>query len=362
MNCRHGLGRMEYFILNDPSLSFKDILQRHLCGEPLVEKKPEKAERKPEKAEPKVDDEDAELKPRKGDSSKKDKKKAKPEAEADNNDKDKDNGEAKEKEVKKEEKEEKMEVDEEEKTKEETPKKEGKKKKEEKEKEKNKDKEKDNDVEMKKEETTPEKKQRDRKAKAKAEAEAERKKKEDEKSMPAPTTTPERRKISVSIQPPHITLQQMEQMITSGGKYDVELMNDLMAQTYAAAIKWPKDVILLVRLEHVMKFVETGVWPVQKNYPLGDHLLTGSRAGSPEREASTPISELSEVSFEEPSPVRRRRGRQTAHEENPLDHSPKIRSLLTAGSSVTVTPTKNPSALNLDAFLHESNQQNLAEK
>ena len=105
MNCRHGLGRMEYFILNDPSLSFKDILQRHLCGEPLVEKKPEKAERKPEKAEPKVDDEDAELKPRKGDSSKKDKKKAKPEAEADNNDKDKDkdkdNGEAKEKEVKK---------------------------------------------------------------------------------------------------------------------------------------------------------------------------------------------------------------------------------------------------------------------
>ena len=85
MNCRHGLGRMEYFILNDPSLSFKDILQRHLCGEPLVEKKPEKAERKPEKAErkpekaePKVDDEDAELKPRKGDSSKKDKKKAKP--------------------------------------------------------------------------------------------------------------------------------------------------------------------------------------------------------------------------------------------------------------------------------------------
>ena len=344
-NSRHGLGRMEYFILNDPSLSFKDILQRHLCGEPLVDKKPEKSERKPEKVEPKVDDEDAELRPRKGDS-KKDKKKAteaKAEAKA-------------EEEVKKEEEEEKMEVDDEEKTKEESPKKDGKKKKEEKEVE--------NDVEMKKEETTPEKKQKDRKAKAKAEAEAERKKKEDEKSMPAPTTTPERRKVSVSIQPPQITLQQMEQMITSGGKYDVELMNDLMAQTYAAAIKWPKDIILLVRLEHVMKFVETGVWPVQKNYPLGDHLLSGSRAASPEREASTPMSELSEASFEEPTPtVRRRRGRQTVHEESPIDHSPKIRSLLTAGSSsVTVTPTKNPMALNLDAFLLESNQQNLAEK
>jgi hypothetical protein len=73
-------------------------------------------------------------------------------------------------------------------------------------------------------------------------------KEKDEKSMPAPLMTPERRKICVSIQPPQITLAQMEQMMAKGSKYDVELMNDLMAQTYAAAIKWPKDIILQVRL------------------------------------------------------------------------------------------------------------------
>ena len=65
-----------------------------------------------------------------------------------------------------------------------------------------------------------------------------------------------------------------------------------MAQTYAAAIKWPKDTILHVRLEHIMKCIETGIWPVQKNYPLGDHLLLStSRAASPDREASMPLSE-----------------------------------------------------------------------
>ena len=36
---RHGLSRMEYFVLNDPELSFRDILKRHLTAEPLLDKK-----------------------------------------------------------------------------------------------------------------------------------------------------------------------------------------------------------------------------------------------------------------------------------------------------------------------------------
>ena len=36
---RHGMARMDYYILNDPELSFTDILKRHLKSEPLVDKK-----------------------------------------------------------------------------------------------------------------------------------------------------------------------------------------------------------------------------------------------------------------------------------------------------------------------------------
>ena len=36
---RHGMSRMEYFVLNDPDLSFRDILKRHLTAETLLDKK-----------------------------------------------------------------------------------------------------------------------------------------------------------------------------------------------------------------------------------------------------------------------------------------------------------------------------------
>ena len=348
---------MEYYILNDPDLTFKDILKRHLCGEPLVEKKEEKKqERKEKKSEEKVEKEEkkegdkeekkeeekeekkkspAAKKSRKSDSKKEEEKSSVKDEEMDEGEKEKEKETEEETEKKDGDKEEvKMEVDEEEKKEE---------------------KEKTSKVETKKEEKEKEKK--------------------DETSMPAPTMTPERRKICVSIQPPQITLAQMEQMMAKGSKYDVELMNDLMAQTYASAIKWPKDVILQVRLEHIIKCVETDSWPVQKNYPLGDHLLTNSRAASPDREAaSTPISEsgLSDLSFDETSVPpsshgagsRKRRGRQpaVATDDNPMDHSPKIRSLLTGAITSSVSPTKNPLGLSVDAFLLESNQQNLAER
>jgi hypothetical protein len=218
------------------------------------------------------------------------------------------------------------------------------------------------EVDEKKEEVKKEseeseaKKAEESEAKKAEESKEKEKPKKEEKSKPKP----ERRKICVSIQPPQISLQQMEQMITQGGKYDSDLINDLMAQTYAATIKWPKEVILQVRLEHIVKCVETGKWPVERNYPLGDHLLSNSRGASPDREASTPMSEASEPAFDEPTPVRRR-GRQFVAEDT-MDHSPKIRSLLTASQTSTVTPPKNTVALSLDAFLLESNQQNLAER
>jgi hypothetical protein len=51
-----------------------------------------------------------------------------------------------------------------------------------------------------------------------------------------------------------------------------------------------------------------------------------------------------------------------ASDDNPMDHSPKIRSLLTGAIASSVTPSKNPLGLSVDAFLLESNQQNLAER
>ena len=33
------MARMEYYVLNDADLSFKDILKRSLSGEPLLDKK-----------------------------------------------------------------------------------------------------------------------------------------------------------------------------------------------------------------------------------------------------------------------------------------------------------------------------------
>ena len=80
------------------------------------------------------------------------------------------------------------------------------------------------------------------------------------------------RKQSVSIAPPQITLQQMEQMAKGGMIYDMEVMNDLMAQTYASAIKWPKDKVLILRLTQIIDCVQTGKWPVEVGFSLGDHM------------------------------------------------------------------------------------------
>merc|ERR550519_341545 len=170
---------------------------------------------------------------------------------------------------------------------------------------------------------------------------------------------------------PQLNLQQMEAAIAKGGLgYDQEMINDLMAQTYAASIKWPKDRVLHVRLQHIVSCVETGTWPVPVNYVISNS-AAASDPGTPEpphvsrdtstplsearldphppRDSSTPHSEVSEMSsFDDgnvlthPSgtPGKKRRGRR------PLDYDPeknsKIRSLLTSnlGASSLVGSAK----------------------
>ena len=214
---RHGMARMDYYVLNDPELSFKDILKRHLCNEPLLDKKAAKDYEK-----------------------------------------------AREKLKAKEDKAEESEKDEEEKDNE-------------------KDEPKDNNEEKKDEE------------------------KEQSKAK-------KKRRVSVSVAQPQITLQQMEQMAKGGIIYDMDMMNDLMAQTYASAVKWPKDQILAIRVEHIVKCVTTGKFPLNSGYSLGEILaelqdtdnvpFDSKNPESTLRDSSTPASESSDLSRKNESKIR----------------------------------------------------------
>ena len=158
--------------------------------------------------------------------------------------------------------------------------------------------------------------------------------------------------VNVSIDPPQISLQQMEQM-ARGGVYDMDMMTDLMQQTYAAAIKWPKDRILTIRLEHIMEAVETDNWPVSKDFSYAEAAqltIPESPVAEEGVAVATPVptparSEVSEVSnpYEDtniltPGRKHGNRGRKplgtagsSLHSPESLDKSSKIRSLLTAG-------------------------------
>ena len=75
-----------------------------------------------------------------------------------------------------------------------------------------------------------------------------------------------------------------------------EMINDLMAQTYAASIKWPRDRVLHVRLQHIVSCVETGQWPVPPNAVIGCSADV-SDPGTPDpaqanRDTTTPPSEV----------------------------------------------------------------------
>ncbi len=223
---RHGMARMDYYILNDPELSFKDILQRFLCKESLLDKK---AAKEYEKARDKIK---AELK------SSKESEESKDEAKDAN--------------------------------------------------------------EESKESKTPEKAE---KAKKKA------------------------RRASVSIAPPQITYQQMEQMAKGGIPYDMDMMYDLVAQTHASQVEWPKDQILAIRLEHIVKCVLIGQFPEDKGHSLGEILAQMQDADNAPFDAKSPDSNLRETpeSAQEMS-----KGRSKAAELSVEPPQSKIRQLLTA--------------------------------
>ena len=100
---------------------------------------------------------------------------------------------------------------------------------------------------------------------------------------------------------PQLNLQQMEAAIAKGGGlgYDQEMINDLMAQTYAASVRWPKDPVLHARLQHIVTSLDTDKWPVAANYCYGDNVsLSGPATPEPShntRDTSTPLSEVDSI-------------------------------------------------------------------
>ena len=110
-----------------------------------------------------------------------------------------------------------------------------------------------------------------------------------------------------AIPAPQLNLQQMEAAIAKGGGlgYDTEMINDLMVQTYAASVRWPKDAVLQERLRHIVTCLETDTWPVPANYCIGDHVVLGGPA-TPEpsqntRDTSTPLSEVRRQQSNQPN-------------------------------------------------------------
>merc|ERR1719192_229206 len=166
------------------------------------------------------------------------------------------------------------------------------------------------------------------------ETDSEKKDKETEKSVDKEKILIDKAKAleRSAIPAPQLNLQQMEAAIAKGGGlgYDTEMINDLMVQTYAASVRWPKDAVLQERLRHIVTCLETDTWPVPANYCIGDHVaLTDPATPDPAqntRDTSTPLSEMSELSqYNDDGNVlthgglanRKKRGR------NPLDYQDK---------------------------------------
>merc|ERR1719319_386525 len=145
-----------------------------------------------------------------------------------------------------------------------------------------------------------------------------------------------------------IKAEKEELAIAKGGGlgYDQEMINDLMAQTYAASVHWPKDSVLHVRLQHIVHCLESKEWPVPANFLMSE-VAADSGPATPEppqnnRDTSTPLSEMSELSqFDDGNvlthpnnPNRKKKGRR------PLDYPDeknKFRSLMNAGTPLSAS-------------------------
>ena len=140
---------------------------------------------------------------------------------------------------------------------------------------------------------------------------------------------------------------------------NIDMMNDLMAQTYASAVKWPKDQILAIRIGHIVKCIQEGKYPVEQGHSLGEILAelqdsdnSPFDSKSPDsnlRDTSTPLSESSEANSKLGQQVQQQRFKDNGN-DNSLqirDHQgvhhhggqSKIRQLLTSGTLNTkLTP------------------------
>ena len=301
---KHGVSRMELHVLNDPDLCFKDIMARHLNGEDLLDEK-ELAHWEPQEEEEPKDDSDTDKKDA-DDSAKvngevviekspgkskkspckspgKDDKENVEETE-DDKDESRGNGDAssvkedkKENDIKKMDESDKMDVDENGKHNNDGNKsdKDQKEARSEDDPEDKKVVENGDNKSVKDEEEPMNGKREDSVKDESNDKEASEDDKKDKSNVsvtitPAVVKPAEKRKqrqpppAITSFSAPNFTLQQIEQMAKGGigggaANYDIEAMSiDLMAQTYAAAIRWPKDRVLAARLEQVMACVDTG--------------------------------------------------------------------------------------------------------
>ena len=133
----------------------------------------------------------------------------------------------------------------------------------------------------------------------------------------------------------------------------IDMMNDLMAQTYASAVKWPKDQILAIRIGHIVKCIQDGKYPVEQGHSLGEILAelqdtdnSPFDSKSPDsnlRDTSTPLSESSDASKGQVQQRFKDNGdslqiSQQGHQGGHQGQS-KIRQLLTSGTLNTkLTP------------------------
>ena len=253
--CRHGMSRMEYYVLNDMELSFKDILKRCLEGKPLTNQK-------------ELEEWEA----------KREERKETTKASTNGDSKNGDTEEAKEDTEMEEDKKEKKDEESEDKA-------------DEKEKEKEPENHENGEVEEPMETDAAETEKPAVKDKAVNKAV------DKEKLMIEKAKALEK----AAIPAPQLNLAQMEAAMAKGGGlgYDTEMINDLMVQTYAASVRWPRDVVLQERLKHIVTCVETDSWPVPANYCIGEHVSLSDPATPDQtaRDTSTPLSEVTLINI-----------------------------------------------------------------
>ncbi|CAG0886234.1 unnamed protein product [Cyprideis torosa] len=368
---RYGLAHMDYYILNDPELSFKDILFRFLAGKPLVEESVKTEMKKEQKDEVTITAENKEVKEEKESEKEIPEKEKDSESEKEALEKERKDDEEESKESKKEEpvpseeeKKEKEDVPTGERQKRKTrsggsgglvsmpPRKRGRRKLLEKlekegdeeeevdEKKSEENQERDNSVKEKSEkEEVGEHEEEEAEEKKEAEEENDDKLKveeEEEEETPLSLTVrkkpeeatireedsvrikkdPESELFSKSSSPAKTTMEEvLAKFSTSSPRSDSSALKpgvkasssssmlsvdslgnsaSILSMTYAPAIQWPKDKILVYRIEQIVTCLETGRWPPPP--PASIVEMRPTPASTPGREScSTPLSGLEDL-------------------------------------------------------------------